>query len=131
MKCYCRQFMATLVNLNRYKKDIYDRTWYHFNMSNKEVNTSLDINNLNVYQVPTDVLRTVSTPKNISVPLQFEWNTNNASDQFYLYMHFAEVEQLEANQSRQFNIYINGIRWNRQLVVPEYLRATYFYPYHH
>lgn len=75
-----------------------------------------------------DVLRTASTPENISVPLQFEWNTNNASDEFYLYMHFAEVEQLEANQSREFNIYINGLRWNTQLVVPEYLKATNYYP---
>ncbi|WOH04045.1 hypothetical protein DCAR_0623450 [Daucus carota subsp. sativus] len=113
----------------RYKGDIYDRTWYHFNVStNKEVNTSLDINNANDYRVPTNVLRTASIPENATDSLQFEWTTNNASDEFYMYMHFAEVEKLQANQYREFNIYINGKRWNKQLVVPEYLRATYYYP---
>ena len=77
-----------------------------------------------------DVLRTASSPDNIDDPLQFYWDTNNTGDQFYIYMHFAEVEKLQANQSREFNIYINEKLWNRPLVVPEYLIVDTYYSVH-
>lgn len=75
-----------------------------------------------------DVLRTASTPDNINDPFQFYWDTNNSSDQFYIGMHFAEVDKLQANQSREFNIYINGKVWlGDQLVVPDYLSVTTYF----
>lgn len=92
----------------RYPNDIYDRRWRPFNLTNARVRTLLDINNRNRYLAPVDVLRTASTPDNINDPFQFHWDTSNTSDEFYICMHFAEVEKLQANQSREFNIYING-----------------------
>ncbi|XP_074343552.1 putative leucine-rich repeat receptor-like protein kinase At2g19210 [Apium graveolens] len=111
----------------RYKDDIYDRRWFPFNWTSTGTSTPLDINNANDYLVPEDVLKTASGPDNVSEPFLFSWITTNASDEFYMYLHFAEVEKLEANQSREFNIYINGVKWNRELVVPTYLALTTLY----
>ncbi|KAK1360239.1 putative BRASSINOSTEROID INSENSITIVE 1-associated receptor kinase 1 [Heracleum sosnowskyi] len=111
----------------RYKDDSYDRRWFPFNWTSTGVSTVLDINNLNDYRVPVDVLRTASGPDNVSEPFLFSWITGDASDEFYMYVHFAEVEKLEANQSREFNIYINGAKWNQELVVPKYLEVTTYF----
>ena len=53
-------------------------------------------------------MSTASTPKNVSAPLELSWYTENATSEYYIYMHFSEVVKLKANQSRSFNITING-----------------------
>ena len=54
-------------------------------------------------------MSTASTPINVSAPLELNWNSQNAtSSQYYVYMHFAEVVNLKANQSRSFNVTVNG-----------------------
>ena len=94
--------------LNRYPKDIYDdRRWVSLNLTNTGLGTMLDISNGNIYLVPKDVLRTASTAENIKDPLNIYWDTTNTSDLIYIYMHFAEVEKLGANQLREFNVYLN------------------------
>ncbi|XP_065621921.1 putative leucine-rich repeat receptor-like protein kinase At2g19210 [Quercus suber] len=40
----------------------------------------------------------------------------------YIYMHFAELENLQPNQSRQFNIFLNGNLWEGSFV-PRYLNT--------
>ena len=47
----------------------------------------------------------------------------NPAAEYFVYMHFAEVEKLEANQSREFNIYQNGELW-RGPISPTYLSTT-------
>ncbi|KAK1360222.1 putative leucine-rich repeat receptor-like protein kinase [Heracleum sosnowskyi] len=111
----------------RYPNDIYDRRWRPLNLTNARVSTLLNINNRNHYLVPVDVLSTASTPDKINDPVQFYWGTNNTSDQFYICLHFSEVEKLQENQSREFNIYINGNLWNGELVVPNYLNVTTYF----
>jgi len=47
-------------------------------------------------------------PINTSVPLQFHWDADNVNDQYYLYMHFNEVnKKLAGNKTRTFNITVN------------------------
>ncbi|KAL1805443.1 hypothetical protein ACET3Z_028511 [Daucus carota] len=110
----------------RYPNDIYDRRWTPFNWTNKKVSTSLDIANKNEYLVPMEVLRTASRAQNINEPFQFYWDTTDTSEEFYMYMHFVEVEKLQAGQSREFNIYINGLLWYAQLL-PQYLTENTIY----
>ena len=74
-----------------------------------------------------EVLRTASRAQNINEPFQFYWDTTDTSEEFYMYMHFVEVEKLQAGQSREFNIYINGFLWNDEPFVPGYLSVTMFY----
>ena len=39
--------------------------------------------------------------------LTYTWPAN-ATDEFIIYIHIAEVEILKSNQKREFNIYLNG-----------------------
>ena len=64
-------------------------------------------------------MSTAATPETDS-PLNFNWNSETATSEYYIYMHFAEVKQLKANQSRSFNITINGEPFHGPYV-PEYL----------
>ncbi|KAK1360229.1 Root hair specific 16 [Heracleum sosnowskyi] len=112
----------------RYKNDSYDRRWIPLNLSNTGISTSLDVDNRkNNFRVPESVLRTACTPDRTSEPLRFYWNATTTSDQFYLYFHFAEVEKLEANQSREFNVYINDQLGINQRIVLPYLTVSSIY----
>ncbi|KAM2419960.1 hypothetical protein EV1_026198 [Malus domestica] len=94
----------------RYGDDVYDRIWSrHMSPSWDPVSTSSSITTYeNGYRVPLEVIRTAATPQNASDPLNLYWNTTDMNAQFYVFMYFAEVEKLEKNQSRKFNISWNG-----------------------
>uniref|UniRef100_A0A2N9F2V2 Protein kinase domain-containing protein n=1 Tax=Fagus sylvatica TaxID=28930 RepID=A0A2N9F2V2_FAGSY len=107
----------------RYKDDVYDRTWAakHYNKW-KSLSTSLTIDSemYNPYWVPSVVMSTAATPINESGPLEF-YLPPEANSKYYVYMHFAELVKLKANQSRSFNITLNGELWYDGTVVPSYL----------
>jgi hypothetical protein len=60
------------------------------------------------YKPPAIVMSTAATPENVSAPLELEWDADNVNDQYYLYLHFNEVEELAANETRAFNVTVNG-----------------------
>ncbi|PON62497.1 Mitogen-activated protein kinase kinase kinase [Parasponia andersonii] len=95
----------------RYEDDIYDRIWSSYISSSWDpISTSLAVNNYeNGYRVPSEVIMTAARPQNGSKALDLKWNTTDSSSEFYVYMYFAEVEQLGRNQSRKFDITWNGI----------------------
>jgi len=53
-------------------------------------------------------MSTAITPVNSNVPLQFQWDADSVNDQYYLYRYFSEVEELAENETRSFNISVNG-----------------------
>lgn len=96
----------------RYKDDVYDRLWSPFyadiwtplNISLKDENSI----SKNVYGAPFTVMSTAYT-RNISTRhMGIYWNSSQSTFEYYFYMHFVELEKLGNNQSREFNIYING-----------------------
>ncbi|XP_062155657.1 LRR receptor-like serine/threonine-protein kinase IOS1 isoform X2 [Alnus glutinosa] len=114
----------------RYPDDVHDRYWQslnYFSWTNLSTNLTVDSQNHNDYQAPSVVMSTAVTPLNGSAPLgAFKWDSDNASTEYYVYMHFAEVVKLEANQSRSFNVTLNGKYWYGPLV-PDYLSTTTLY----
>ncbi|XP_059638957.1 putative leucine-rich repeat receptor-like protein kinase At2g19210 [Cornus florida] len=114
----------------RYQDDVYDRVWNPTNLSSPMLLRDLStINSLasNLYQLPSTVMSTAMVSQNASDSINLWWTPSNSSDQFYMYMHFAEVEVLQLNQSREFYIYINGTPWLKDRVVPDYLSMTTVY----
>ncbi|XP_020967359.1 probable LRR receptor-like serine/threonine-protein kinase At1g51860 [Arachis ipaensis] len=102
----------------RYKDDIYDRIWEPYwddkwtQLSSSLSNDEFDQNH---FKPPAVVLKTAATPKNATASLDFHWeddfadNNNGAQHQYYFYLHFTELQQLGANQTRSFNVTINGL----------------------
>lgn len=93
----------------RYPDDVRDRIWFSwFDSPYQEIRTSLKINNADTYEIPKTVLKSAATPKNASGPLHINWVPMPSNAKVYLYMHFAEIQTLEANEMREFDVILNG-----------------------
>lgn len=113
----------------RYPFDVYDRVWnpYHF-IKWAELSTSetIDSQNQNNYRPPSIVMSTAGTPADANEPLVITITADNSGLEFYVYLHFAEVFRLQANQTREFNVYFNGA-FVTGPVVPDYLYTSTTY----
>ncbi|CAN6701061.1 unnamed protein product [Malus baccata var. baccata] len=107
----------------RYPYDIHDRFWSYFDDQGSwtKLNTSSTINSEFEYQPPSVVMGTAATPNSSNDPLNIFWQPD--TELYHVYLHFAEVEKLQRNQSRQFNITTNGELCNGTLA-PDYLSTT-------
>ncbi|KAA8541723.1 hypothetical protein F0562_022875 [Nyssa sinensis] len=120
---------STIDQTIRYGNDVYDRIWSPYNfakwdsISTKFSNDSFSDNN---YKPPSIVMETAVRPSNASGSVDFYWSPADSNSQFYVYMHFAEVEKLQVNQTREFNVSVNGELWYGPLV-PDYLSITTVY----
>ena len=107
----------------RFPQDAYDRVWQPYlrnDLGQKSTNSSITPNS--DYEPPLLAMRTASTPANSSQPLNFSVQDSDSNAQFYLYMHLAELEELQVNESREFITYLNDKLWF-QAYSPTYLRA--------
>ncbi|KAH0860073.1 hypothetical protein HID58_088334, partial [Brassica napus] len=97
--------------LSKYSSDIYDRIWEsYFKTEWSQISTDLDVVNSNKYDPPKDVLKNAATPTNASEPLTMEWIPIKPDDQYCYYAHFAEIQDLQANETREFNVLWNGVQ---------------------
>ncbi|CAL9223590.1 unnamed protein product [Arabidopsis halleri] len=95
---------------SRYKDDIYDRIWTPRSLfSSKTLNTSLTVDQFlnNGYQPASTVMSTAETSRNESLYLTLSFRPPDPNAKFYVYMHFAEIELLKSNQTREFSIWLN------------------------
>uniref|UniRef100_A0A0A0KB14 Malectin-like domain-containing protein n=1 Tax=Cucumis sativus TaxID=3659 RepID=A0A0A0KB14_CUCSA len=127
---YCRLDMGSTTDRQyRFPYDDYDRVWNAYNGDDytqiSTINT-LKSDNYYSYNPAAIVMQSAATPKNGSKYLNYSWNSSKESDQFYVYMHFAELEKLQSNQFRGFNITYNGEYWDGP-IVPDYLSTTTIY----
>ena len=113
-----------MITTLRYSSDVYDRIWVTFFKKEwTQISTSLEVDNSNHYVPPEDALKNAATPTNASAPLTIEWITENANEQYYLYSHFAEIQELHTNETREFNIVWNGKLYYGP-VIPDKLKLT-------
>ncbi|CAF2056764.1 unnamed protein product [Brassica napus] len=93
----------------RYNEDFHDRTWIpHLDNQIVSISTNLLVNTSNSYDVPQTVAKTAAIPANTSQPLTLDWSLDEINAQSYIYMHFAEIQDLEDDEIREFNITYNG-----------------------
>ncbi|MED6132428.1 hypothetical protein PIB30_018818 [Stylosanthes scabra] len=105
---------GSLTNVTyRYIDDLHDRLWEPYSNDDwTQLNTifSDDLEN-NDYELPKSVIKTAAAPKNAEGVLNFYFDALNetATHQLcYFYLHFAEVQKLAPNETREFNITLNG-----------------------
>lgn len=98
-----------IMAMNRYPEDVYDRMWNSYTETDwKQISTSLTVNTSNSFRLPQNALKTAVTPVNASAPLIDIEYPDSSNDKVYLYLHFAEVQVLKANETREFEISVNG-----------------------
>ena len=116
----------------RYKDDVYDRLWEPAPPNGWTPQVSIHSNDdpiQNDYKTPAIVMRTAATPVNGNASFVFLWyQAAIGNDKYYVCMHFYEVEKLAANETREFNITLNGEHWYGPLRPPYRTTTTVFRP---
>ncbi|CAH8297321.1 unnamed protein product [Eruca vesicaria subsp. sativa] len=127
LKLLFRNYLRESKNFIRYPDDVYDRVWISsFRNEWTQISTTLQVNNSNIYSPPKAALTTAATPTNSDAPLTIKWNSSNVNNQYYLYTHFAEIQELWTNDTREFNMTWNGEYFFGPLVPPKYWVYTVF-----
>ncbi|KAK0597370.1 hypothetical protein LWI29_024630 [Acer saccharum] len=116
-----------LVN-NGFKDDDYDRIWSPYTRSNwVTVNSSFKISkgtNIFFNEPPSMVMQTAAIPANGNGSLVFDWKPSDSTLQFVSCLHFAELDQRQANNpTRKQDIYVNGEKWTGIPFVVPYLTS--------
>lgn len=70
-------------------------------------NLTIDSNINNGFQPARAVMNTASTPLNASLDISLVWESVIPSWKFYVYMHFAEVQAIPSNETREFSVIWN------------------------
>uniref|UniRef100_A0A0D3DKP2 Protein kinase domain-containing protein n=1 Tax=Brassica oleracea var. oleracea TaxID=109376 RepID=A0A0D3DKP2_BRAOL len=74
-----------------------------------QITTTLNVtDSSNGYAPPRDAITTAAIPTNASEPLTIIWSLETSDDETYGYLYFAEIQQLRANETREFKIVANG-----------------------
>ncbi|KAK8618798.1 hypothetical protein V6N13_132777 [Hibiscus sabdariffa] len=113
----------------RYPDDAYDRIWEPFDSISWGTIQSSDPSALEIdndFDPPATVMATAATPRNTSQPLYFSLNSANPVFQFYAYMHFAELQNLPVNESREIAIYLNDDMWYTVYSLPYSVTITVY-----
>ncbi|KAF8089129.1 hypothetical protein N665_0517s0016 [Sinapis alba] len=110
LKYLFRAYFSNSGRTIRYPDDVYDRKWYpvFFENSWTPITTTLSVNTSTIYEVPKGVMETAAVPLNPNATLNITWSLETPTTQFYSYMHFAEIQTLRANDTRELNVTLNG-----------------------
>ncbi|CAA7032174.1 unnamed protein product [Microthlaspi erraticum] len=121
-----RLYLTQSTRYIRYKNDIYDRQWLaYFQDEWTQVSTTSIVANNNSYDPPKAALATAAIPTNASEPLTLEWsNPEKPDDQYYMYRHFAEIQDLRSTDTREFNMVWNGEVISAEPIIPNKLRVS-------
>lgn len=114
---------------HRYPYDAYDRIWIPFNdKAWTQITTSLTVDSASHidYWPPSVVMSNAATPIDEDSPIEFFLEPPDETARYYLYVHFAELQELKSNESRAFDINVNGELLYGP-VVPTYLTSTTIY----
>ncbi|KFK35817.1 hypothetical protein AALP_AA4G041400 [Arabis alpina] len=127
---FARVFFSPTPSFIRYDEDLHDRIWIPY-VDNKtlSIKTDVSVDTSNLYNVPQPMARTAAIPTNPNEPLTIDWTLDEITAQSYIYMHFAEIQNLEANETREFNItYNGGQNWYNYFTPPKFSIITIYNP---
>ncbi|EFH59893.1 hypothetical protein ARALYDRAFT_899236 [Arabidopsis lyrata subsp. lyrata] len=110
LKYLFRNYFSSSRRLIRYPDDVNDRHWYPFFDEDvwTELTTNLNVNSSNGYDPPKSIMASAATPISNNAPFNFTWSLIPSTAEFYSYMHFADIQTLRANDTREFNFILNG-----------------------
>ncbi|CAH2036427.1 unnamed protein product [Thlaspi arvense] len=99
---------ATVDQGYRYGIDVFDRVWTPYNFGNwSQISTNETVNVNNDFQPPVIAMVTASVPTDPDAPMNISLVGVDRTAQFYVFMHFAEIQELSSNETREFNIMYN------------------------
>ncbi|KAK4267819.1 hypothetical protein QN277_024552 [Acacia crassicarpa] len=113
-----------LHDINRYKDDAYDRLWGRYDFGGMvPLDTKVEVKvEDSLYELPSEVLQNAMQPTNRSNFLSINERSNDIFTQYYMFLHFAEIQKLPYGHKRFINVTFNDeISSSRELAL-EYLK---------
>ncbi|KAL0661927.1 hypothetical protein Bca4012_098764 [Brassica carinata] len=107
---FARIYFPQTPSYLRYDEDFHDRIWVPYSENDTlSLSTNLGVDtSSNSYDVPQNVANSAIIPAKPTDPLNIWWDLGDAKTQSYVYMHFAEIQNLGYNEIREYNITYNG-----------------------
>ncbi|CAD5315274.1 unnamed protein product [Arabidopsis thaliana] len=123
---FARIYFPKTAYFLRYSDDLYDRVWVPFSQNETvSLSTNLPVDtSSNSYNVPQNVANSAIIPAEATHPLNIWWDLQNINARSYVYLHFAEIQNLKANDIREFNITYNGGQVWESSIRPHNLSIT-------
>ena len=91
--------------------------WYPLNTTGVKTTEFQD----SAYKLPSEVLETAVQSFNSSYALKLNW-TYDASSEYYVYLHFAEIQHLGRGRKRKLNVDFDGTNSSSETISLEYLK---------
>ncbi|KAK1425422.1 hypothetical protein QVD17_20774 [Tagetes erecta] len=114
----------------RYADDKYDRIWNpSTNISGfTDVQTSspVSLGSSTKEKVPSKVMSNALKLTNTTQGYMYSWKATDVTQEYFIYIYFAEIETLQINQTREFDIYINDVYWDGPISPIDHTTSTYF-----
>ncbi|CAH8311649.1 unnamed protein product [Eruca vesicaria subsp. sativa] len=104
-----RTYLKGSGSILRYPDDVYDRRW--FPMVEKEwtiVTSTLNVNTSNGFDPPQSAMASAATYVNVNGTWDIPWTIDDSITRFHIYLHFAEIQTLLPNETREFIVFLNG-----------------------
>ncbi|CAN6812286.1 unnamed protein product [Brassica oleracea] len=110
-------FISSL-ELRPYPDDAYDRLWSRLSPSSSltYISTTSDVSDGGNYNIPKAVGQKAAIPTNASLSLLIQWTPESSNDQYYVYLHLAEIQDLQANETREFSVFLDGNRLSDPII---------------
>ncbi|XXG57281.1 hypothetical protein AAC387_Pa03g4481 [Persea americana] len=114
------------LNDSIYPDDVFDRYWWPEEDSSWiSFGTSQYVTNKDkATGPPSRVMMTAVCPLNNSDALYYFWTADESSQQFHVYLHFAELKLLGPNMTREFTVCCGNNSCHNPPIRPEYLVTT-------
>ncbi|XP_013590331.1 PREDICTED: probable LRR receptor-like serine/threonine-protein kinase At1g51820 isoform X3 [Brassica oleracea var. oleracea] len=109
-----RTYLKGSGSILRYPDDVYDRRW--FPLVKKDWNlitTTLNVNTSNGFDPPQGAMASAATYVNDNGTWDIPWNMEDSTTRFHIYLHFAEIQTLLANETREFSVLLNGNEFSK------------------
>ncbi|KAD4982873.1 hypothetical protein E3N88_19544 [Mikania micrantha] len=114
----------------RYGDDTDDRIWYPEAFSGitiVQTSSPISLGSSTKENLPSKVMSTAIIPTNPTYDLLYSWRPTSINDVFFMYLYFAEIETLQSNQTREFNVLLNRVIWTGGPISPiDHTTSTYF-----
>lgn len=77
------------------------------------ITTTLNVNTSNGFDPPQGAMASAATYVNDNGTWDIPWNMEDSTTRFHIYLHFAEIQTLLANETREFSVLLNGNEFSK------------------
>ncbi|ESQ30304.1 hypothetical protein EUTSA_v10011979mg, partial [Eutrema salsugineum] len=100
-------------NKHSSREDAFGRIWLPNTLKSwSTISTNKSVNIQNAFQLPWHAMATASVPTEADAPMNISLTGVHPASTYFVFLHLAEIQELNQNETREFDIMYNGKRIN-------------------